>query len=66
MKIECSVCKKEKFHRNVTRLPNNQKICDSCFDIGMEKLDFEDPSNIDKNTMEKAIELTKKKRLKNE
>lgn len=46
----------------INQLPNGMNICDTCLEDGEEELDLNDPHNIDEDTMQKALNLTKDKR----
>lgn len=59
----CDVCHENKRASQITQIhQTGQIICDDCLRVGEKKLDLEHPSEIDEETMEKALETTKKRR----
>lgn len=59
----CDVCKENKRGSQITQLHHTgQIICDNCLRVGEEKLDLQDPSEIDEETMQKALRTTKEQR----
>lgn len=62
----CDVCKENKRGSQITQIhQTGQIICDNCLRVGEEEeLDFKDPKDIDEETMEKALKITKEQREK--